>query len=81
MVSQERGVGWVVERHDNGLLLDANVAVQTFKKVAGQMSRVPLSKGHPQALPQLVNGGLSDQDHGQMTIADMEVERASPEPD
>ena len=73
---QERRVGRIVQRHDDGLLFDADVSFQALKEIAGQMSRIPLRERQPQTLPQLVKGALGDQNHAQMTIADIQVERS-----
>jgi len=62
------------------LLFDSNASFQTFKEIAGQMSGVPLHEGRTQPLPQLVDGSLGYQHHGQMIIADIEVERSGAVP-
>ena len=80
MSLQERRVGRIVQRHDDGLLFDADVSFQPLKEIAGQMSRIPLRERQPQTLTQLVNGALGDQDHAQMTIADIQVERSGAVP-
>ena len=45
MAAQERGVGWIVKRHDDGLLLHADVPFQTLKETASKVGGVPLHEG------------------------------------
>src|SRR5207247_11434963 len=80
MVLEQGSVRRIVECDHNRLLLDPNVTFQAFKEVAGQVRGIPLHKGRAQALPQLVNGRLSDHHHSQMTVADIEVEGSSAVP-
>src|ERR1019366_614331 len=80
MVLKKRGIRRIVERDHNRFLLDPNVSLQALKEIAGQMSGIPLRERCTQSLPQLVNGGLGDQHHAQMSIANVEVERSGAVP-
>src|ERR1039458_8939775 len=70
------GFGSVVISDQNRVLLDAHVAFQAAEKVSGQMDRIPLVKGRPQALAQLVDDRLGQQGQGHLTQADVEVQGA-----
>ena len=60
------GLGSVVISHQHGVLVDPQISFQTAEEVLGQMQRIPLVKGCPQALAQLVDDGLGHQ--GQIKI-------------
>ena len=62
------------------IVFDAHIAFQSAENVSGQMGGVPLTEGLAQALTHLVNGSLSQQRHGHLPVADVEVERAGPMP-
>ena len=71
MVSQEFSVGGIVKGYEDGVLSDPNVTFQALKEIAGQMGCVPIGEWFAQALAQLMDGGLGQQRHGQLTVADI----------
>jgi hypothetical protein len=80
MVSEQRSVGRVVERYDDGLSFDANIPFEAFEKIAGQMGCIPLDEGRASALAQPVNDGLGDQYRREMAVTNVQVERAGTVP-
>ena len=73
-------MGGVVEGHDDGVLLDANIAIEAMKDGPSQVRGVPAGVRFSQPLTQLMEHGLGDEGHRHLTVTDIEVAGASPFP-
>jgi hypothetical protein len=80
MGSEQVDVGGIVVSDDHRVIADPNIPIQSREKVRGQMSGVPVLKGLANPLPELMNDRLSEQGHGHVPIADVQIESAGPPP-
>lgn len=76
VVTQEFSVGCVVEGNEDGVVGDADVAVESAEEGVGEVGGVPAFEGFSDAVSQLVDGGLGQKRHGGLSVADMEIEGA-----
>jgi len=67
------GQGRIVEGDDNGVVVNANVAIQAREQGLGQMGGLPVDEGFPQALAQLMEAGLGQEGEGHAPVADVEI--------
>ena len=67
-------VGRIVEGDEDGIVVNADVAIESLEEIAPEMRGIPGSKGSTEALAELVGGGLSDESQGHLAVPDMEVE-------
>ena len=74
------GLGTVVERDADRVVMDSDITLQSAKEVLGQMRGVPLCDGCGQALTQHVGGGLCEKSQSHTAIADVQVQSSGPIP-
>ena len=74
MVSKAFGVGCVVEGDEEGVVADAEVAVETGEESVGEMGGFPGVEGGAESLSQGMEAGLSQEGEGHASVADVEVE-------
>lgn len=72
--SQELRVWSVVVGDDDGVVFNSQIAFDAPKEILGEVEGIPLAEGFSEALAQLVNGGLGEQSHGHLSVADVEIE-------
>lgn len=77
VLAQELGIGSVVVSDHDGVVFDSQIAFDASEEVVGEVKAIPLAEGFSEALAQLVNGGLGEQSHGHLSVADVEVEGSS----
>jgi len=61
-------------------MVHTQIAFESVEEVTSQMIGVPTGNRFPQALTEHMDGGLGNERHTHMTIADIEVEGACPVP-
>ncbi len=80
MLAEAIGVGGVVEGDEDGVVVDADVTVESGEQVRGEVLGVPGAEGFAEALARLVEDGLGDEGEGHGAVADVEVESAGAVP-
>ena len=63
----------IIVGDDDGIVGDADVALESSEEVFGQVGSIPLSNGQIESLAELMNGGLSDEGHGHVPVADVQI--------
>ena len=76
MLAEAVSVGGVVEGDDDGVVIDAQVAIQAGQESVGEMPGLPGVVGLAEAFPQGMKTGLCQESHGHASIANVEVEGA-----
>ncbi len=71
VAAQEFCVRRIVKCYHNGVSSDPDVAFQAFEEVACQMGCVPIGHRFAEALAQLMDRGLRQQRHRQLSVADI----------
>jgi len=69
-----QGGGGVVEGYEDGVIGDADVAIEAHEEALGEAVGLPAAIGLAEALAQLVDGRLGGQGQGQMSVSDVEVQ-------
>lgn len=80
VLAETVGVGGVVEGDEDGVVGDADVAVECGEEMVGEMLGVPGEEGIAEALAGLVEDGLGDEGQGHGAVADVKVECAGAVP-
>ena len=80
MFTKSLCVGSVVESYDNGVVDYTYVAVESLKQALAEVRCLPLLVRLAEALAQLVDDGLCDEGHCQLSVSNMEVECAGAVP-
>jgi len=78
--AEEFGIGGIVVGHNDRVLFYLHVALQRLEQVLCQMVRIPSAHRRAESRPQLMDGGLRNQGHRHLAIANIEIHRSRTAP-
>lgn len=74
MRGEEVGVGGVVVGDDDGVIFDADIAVEAEKDILCEVLCVPGGVWRAETLSELMDDGLGEEGHSHLSVADVEIE-------